>query len=130
MIKMSQLFEQKIFVQMEYTQRGDSIATFKGDECPILLSFASPQEGREFQVVLNRLINKFISHTNEMSRTTTTANGHGTTVINMPQSGLKSVGLSGAAANASASYTSRLRNTFSSVRKKVIWIYSEILFSV
>lgn len=117
--KMSQLFEQQIFVQMEYTQHCDTIATFKGDECPILISFPSAQEGKQFQHVLNRLINRFINHTNEISRTTTTLNGNVTTVLNMPQSGLKTVGLSGTAANVSASHTSRLWNTFSSVRKKV-----------
>ncbi|VDO05528.1 unnamed protein product [Rodentolepis nana] len=116
--KMSQLFEQQIFIQMEYTQHSSTIATFKGDECPILMSFSSAQEGTEFQKVLNNLINRFIKHTNEISRTTTTLNGNATTVLNMPQSGLKTVGLSGTAANASAVHTSKLWNTFSSVRKK------------
>lgn len=118
--KMSQLFEQQIFVQMEYTQHCDAVATLKGDEYPMLLSFASSLEGKNFQHVLNRLINKFINHSNEMSRTTSGLNGNVTTVLNIPQSSLKSVGLSGAAANVSASHTSRLWSTFSSVRKKVL----------
>nr|CDS30509.1 neural Wiskott Aldrich syndrome protein [Hymenolepis microstoma] len=116
--KMSQLFEQQIFIQMEYTQHCSTIATFKGDECPILISFPSAEEGMEFQKALNHLINRFIKHTNEISRTTTTLNGNATTVLNMPQSGLKTVGLSGTAANVSALHTSKLWNTFSSVRKK------------
>lgn len=111
--KMSQLFEQQIFIEMEYTLRALKFATFHGEECPLGLAFASSEEAEVFNRVIKQVIKKFMNRANDM----TVPSMNGNAAPNLPQSNLMPVNNS--AASSSVSHSSRLRNTFSSIRKKV-----------
>ncbi len=98
---------------MEYTQHSGDFATLNGDDCPLGLAFVDPSEAIQFREYLARTMKKFMNRVNEMSA----MNGSSGGAPNLPQSNLKPVDQSAAAS--AASHSSRLRNTFSGIKKKV-----------
>ncbi|VDM26377.1 unnamed protein product [Hydatigera taeniaeformis] len=114
MVNMTQLFEQRIFIEMSYTAYGE-FAILQGDDCPVGLAFVSSGEATAFNLILNRVISKFMARMND----TPVASINGGGAPNLPQSNLKPVSQSAAWASSSASHASRLRDNFRSLRKKV-----------
>ncbi|EUB55631.1 Neural Wiskott-Aldrich syndrome protein [Echinococcus granulosus] len=114
LVRMSQLFEQRIFIEMGYIAHTDKFAILQGDDCALGLAFVSPEEATVFNRVLTRVIGKFMNRMNDVAVAST--NGLG--APNLPQSNLRPVNNSAAATPSSISHTSRLRDNFRSLRKK------------
>ncbi|VDD82115.1 unnamed protein product [Mesocestoides corti] len=110
--KMSQLFEQRLFLEMEYTEHTSEFATLNGDEGPLGLAFAAADEAVKFKNVLARIMQKFMNKMNEIS-----APMNGSGAPNLPLSNLVPVNQL-LSTSANASHSSRFRSTFSSIRKK------------
>lgn len=117
--KMSQLFEQRIFIEMGYTAHTEDFAVLQGDECPLGLAFASSGEAAAFNLILNRVISKFMNRMSSLAVASTNGGG----APNLPQSNLRPVNHS-----LSSSHASRLRDNFRSIRKKVCILYFPLTF--
>ena len=110
--KMIQKFEQRIFLEMDFSLRSSNFATFHGDERPMGLAFVSSEEANSFQEVISRLIKKYMNNSNAITMTT-----NGSVMPNLSQTNFVTVNNS--VVPTSAYHSTKLRDAFKSIRKKV-----------